>query len=306
MLNMKPTLLELLDTAAPPTSIQSWLREPDFPRRALITSDGVQLSYIRRGSGRPVVLVHGWSQCAEEFKHQIEPLSTRYDVIAFDQRSHGESQKVSYGLKISRFAKDLYELLTELDLNDVALLGHSMGSSVIWCYIDLFGPERLSKIILVDQSPILTSNPHWAQQELEDSGAPFTAQQVYETIAALRSKEAEQVTRKAIDAMMTKHATSEMREWIVQCNLKMPRDLAGTLMYNHFLTDWRDLIPRINLPTLIISGRTSVIPWKSQEWIHNQIKGSQFEVFEEAEGGRHFMFIENPEKFNRLIMEYLG
>jgi non-heme chloroperoxidase len=306
MLNMKPTLLELLDTAAPPTSIQSWLREPDFPRRALITSDGVQLSYLRRGSGRPVVLVHGWSQCAEEFKHQIEPLSTRYDVIAFDQRSHGESQKVSYGLKISRFAKDLYELLTELDLNDVALLGHSMGSSVIWCYIDLFGPERLSKIILVDQSPILTSNPHWAQQELEDSGAPFTAQQVYETIAALRSKEAEQVTRKAIDAMMTKHATSEMREWIVQCNLKMPRDLAGTLMYNHFLTDWRDLIPRINLPTLIISGRTSVIPWKSQEWIHNQIKGSQFEVFEEAEGGRHFMFIENPEKFNRLIMEYLG
>jgi non-heme chloroperoxidase len=306
MLNMKPTLLELLDTAAPPTSIQSWLREPDFPRRALITSDGVQLSYLRRGSGRPVVLVHGWSQCAEEFKHQIEPLSTRYDVIAFDQRSHGESQKVSYGLKISRLAKDLYELLTELDLNDVALLGHSMGSSVIWCYIDLFGPERLSKIILVDQSPILTSNPHWAQQELEDSGAPFTAQQVYETIAALRSKEAEQVTRKAIDAMMTKHATSEMREWIVQCNLKMPRDLAGTLMYNHFLTDWRDLIPRINLPTLIISGRTSVIPWKSQEWIHNQIKGSQFEVFEEAEGGRHFMFIENPEKFNRLIMEYLG
>jgi non-heme chloroperoxidase len=303
---MKPTPLELLDAAAPPTSIQSWLKEPDFPRRALITSDGVQLSYIRRGSGRPVVLVHGWSQCAEEFKHQIQPLSTRYHVIAFDQRSHGESQKVSYGLKISRLAKDLYELLTELDLNDVALLGHSMGSSVIWCYIDLFGPERLSKIILVDQSPILTSNPHWAQQELEDSGAPFTAQQVYETIAALRSKEAEQLTRKTIDAMMTKHATSEMREWIVQCNLKMPRDLAGTLMYNHFLTDWRDLIPRINLPTLIISGRTSVIPWKSQEWIHNQIKGSQFEVFEEAEGGRHFMFIENPEKFNRLIMEYLG
>jgi pimeloyl-ACP methyl ester carboxylesterase len=48
------------------------------------------------------------------------------------------------------------------------------------------------------------------------------------------------------------------------------------------------------------------MPWKSQEWIHSQIKGSQFEVFEEAEGDRHFMFIENPEKFNRLITEYLG
>ena len=212
---------------------------------------------------------------------------------------------MSYGLKISRLSKDLYELLTELALNDVALLGHSMGSSVIWCYIDLFGPEHLSKIILVDQSPFLTSDPHWTQQELEDSGAIFTALQVFDTIAALRSREAEQVTRQVIDLSVTKHATSEIREWIAQCNLKMPRHFAGTLMYNHWHTDCRDFIPRINLPTLIISGRASAIPWKSQEWIHRQIKGSQFEVFEESEGGQHFMFIENPEKFNRLVMEYL-
>ena len=89
---------------------------------------------------------------------------------------------MSYGLKISRLSKDLYEFLNELDLNDVALLGHSMGSSVIWCYIDLFGFERLSKIILVDQSPFLTSEPHWTRQELEDSGAIFTAQQVHDTV----------------------------------------------------------------------------------------------------------------------------
>src|SRR5260370_38791299 len=101
MQNMKPTLLESLDTAAPPTSIQSWLREPDFPKRAFITSDGVQLSYIRRGSGRPVVLVHGWSQDAEEFTNQIDPLSTRYDVIAFAKRSDAESQKAAYRLTIS-------------------------------------------------------------------------------------------------------------------------------------------------------------------------------------------------------------
>jgi non-heme chloroperoxidase len=278
----------------------------NFPRRTFVTSDGVQLSYIRQGSGRPIVLIHGWSQCAEEFKHQIEPISTRYDVISIDQRSHGESQKVSYGLRISRLSKDLYELLTELDLSDVVLLGHSMGAAVIWCYIDLFGAERLSKIILVDQTPLTTSDPHWTQSELEDSGADLTAQQLFDIAADLRSKEGEQVTRKVINGMVTEHATSEMREWIVQCNLKMPRDFAATLLYNLCHTDWRDLIPRINLPALIIGGRASVKPWKSQEWIHRQIKGSQFEVFEEAEGGKHFMFIENPEKFNRLVMQFLG
>src|SRR5260370_32293618 len=71
----------------------------NFPRRASVTYDGVQLSYIRQGSGRPIVLLHGWSQCAEEFKHQIGPISAQYDVIAVDQRSHGESQKASYGVK---------------------------------------------------------------------------------------------------------------------------------------------------------------------------------------------------------------
>src|SRR5580700_6690365 len=217
---MKLAPQESLDTIATPACTRPSPKESDFLRRAFVTSDGVQLSYIRQGSGRPVVLLHGWSQCAEEFKHQIGSLSARYDVIAVDQRSHGESEKVSYGLKISRLAKDLYELLTELDLNEVALLGHSMGSSVIWCYFDLFGPERLSKIILIDQSPFLTSDPNWTQQELEDSGAGLTAQQVFDIVAALRSKEAEQVTRKIIDGMVTQHATPEMKEGIVQCNLQ--------------------------------------------------------------------------------------
>ncbi|MBV9998467.1 MAG: alpha/beta hydrolase [Verrucomicrobia bacterium] len=277
-----------------------------FPRRAFATSDGVRLSYIRQGSGRPLVLLHGWSQCAEEFNHQTEPLSARYDVVVPDQRSHGESQKVPYGLKISRLAKDLYDLLTELALNEVAVLGHSMGSAVIWSYLDLFGPERLSKIVLVDQPSMVTSHPHWTPQELEAAGAFLTAQQVSDIVAALRGEEAEQVTRQLMDGMVTRQATSEVREWIIQCNLKMPRPLAGTLLYNLCHTDWRDVIPRIDLPALIISGRASSTPWKSQEWIHRQIKGSQFEVFEESEGVQHFMFIENPEKFNGLIMEYLG
>jgi non-heme chloroperoxidase len=241
---MKLAPQEALNAIAPPTGTQPWPEESDLPRRVFVTSDGVQLSYIRQGSGRPIVLIHGWSQCAEEFKYQIEPLSARYDVIAVDQRSHGESQKVSYGLKISRLARDLYELLSELDLNEVALLGHSMGSSVIWCYIDLFGPELLSKIILVDQSPFLTSDPNWTQQELEDSGAIFTAQQVFEIVAALRSNQAELVTRQGIDGIVTKYATAQMKEWLIQCTLKMPRHLAGTLAYNHWHMDWRDLIPR--------------------------------------------------------------
>ena len=76
----------------------------------------------------------------------------------------------------------------------------------------MFGLERLSKIILVDQSPFLTLNPHWEQQELEDSGAFLTAQQVFDAVPPLGNEEAEQETRKMIDGMLTGQAKSETRD----------------------------------------------------------------------------------------------
>jgi hypothetical protein len=66
--NMKLERQEYSDAIAQPTGTQQCSEESDLSRRVFVTSDGVQLSYIRRGGGRPIVLIHGWSQCAEEFQ----------------------------------------------------------------------------------------------------------------------------------------------------------------------------------------------------------------------------------------------
>jgi non-heme chloroperoxidase len=66
------------------------------------------------------------------------------------------------------------------------------------------------------------------------------------------------------------------------------------------------VIPRINKPTLIVTGKGSFFPLQSQEWIHKQIKGSKLEVFEANEGGSHFMFLENPAKFNKIVGDFIG
>jgi non-heme chloroperoxidase len=69
---------------------------------------------------------------------------------------------------------------------------------------------------------------------------------------------------------------------------------AAILFLNHGCQHWRDIIPRITLPTLAIAGGgVSLIPWKSMAWIANQIPDAQLEIFEENEGGSHFMFLEN-------------
>jgi non-heme chloroperoxidase len=270
------------------------------------TSDGVSLYYLEAGSGKQILMIPGWSQSAEQFKHQITGLSDRYRVIAVDMRGHGESEKPEFGYKISRLAKDVRDMIEALDLDEVNILGHSMGSSVIWNYYDLFGPERLSKLLLIDQMPMITSNPVWPEQERIASGAIFNPQSLYETINALAGPDGVETTRGFIGSMVTKSISEEDKNWIIERNLRMPRQHAATLLYNHATQDWRDLIPRLQLPTLVVGGRVSVVPWQSQQWIAEQIPGARLEIFEEEEGGNHFMFIEGHEKFNDIVADFVG
>ena len=270
------------------------------------TSDGVTLRYLEAGSGKPILMIPGWSQTAEQFRHQIAGLSDRYRVIAVDMRGHGESEKPAFGYKISRLAKDVHDMIHALDLDELNVLGHSMGSSVIWNYYDMFGPERLSKLLLIDQMPMITSNPAWSEEETANAGAIFTPVSLYETINALAGPDGVETTRGFIGAMLTKHASDADKAWIIERNLTMPRQYAAELLYNHSTQDWRDLIPRIELPSLVVGGRVSTVPWRSQQWIAEQIKGARLEIFEEEEGGNHFMFIEGHAKFNAIVADFVG
>jgi len=270
------------------------------------TNDGVNLHYLESGSGPPLVMIPGWSQSAAQFKYQLEGLNKRYRCIAIDMRGHGESEKVEFGYRIQRLAKDVQEVLADLNLKDVTLLGHSMGCSVIWCYWDLFGADRVAKLILVDEPPFLTVNPAWSETEREAAGAAFDLKTVLNTYNTLIGPNGKTTTAALVSNMLTSAIAPEEKAWIIEQNLRLPRQYAAALMYNHCAQDWRDVIPRINVPTLIIGGKVSVVPWKSQVWIHEQIPNSELVLFEESEGGQHFMFIEGAAKFNEVVAAFLG
>ena len=273
---------------------------------SVTTNDGVTLRYEEAGSGKPLVCIPGWSQTAAQWKHQLSALSDKYRVVAVDMRGHGESDKPDNGYTIQRLAKDVQDLLVARNLTDVTLMGHSMGCSVIWSYWQLWGKDRLSKLVLVDQMPMITADPKWSAQEKEDAGAIFDPTSLYDTINALAGPDGAKTTEGFIGGMFTKGYSPSEVEWVVKQNLKMPREYAAALLYNHATQDWRKVIPRITLPTLVVGGRASVVPWKSQVWIQKQVPGSTIEIFEESEGGNHFMFMENPDKFNRVVRAFIG
>ena len=121
--------------------------------------------------------------------------------------------------------------------------------------------------------PMITSNPAWPEQERIDSGVIFNPQSLYETINALAGPDGVETTKGFIGNMVTKSIPQEEKDWIIERNLTMPRQHVATLLYNHSTQDWRDLIPRLQLPALVVGGRVSVVPWQSQEWIAKQIPG---------------------------------
>ncbi len=270
-------------------------------------SNGDTLAYIKQGAGPVIVMLPGWSQTAAQWLHQIDDLSSDFTVYALDFRGHGESSNAVGGYRISRLAADLNEFLIAENLIDVTLMGHSMGCSVIWAYLDHFGIERVSQLVLADQAPMVTSKPWWDDEDKNTYGClfPDTAS-VEGFVSAVRASDTVEAHKEVIRGMFTPNIDEESLTWIAEQNLKMPRAEAADLLWDHALLDWRDVIVHTALPTLVVGATASIFSADSQRWIASQNPNATVEIFEADEGGSHFMFFENPERFNRHVREFLS
>jgi non-heme chloroperoxidase len=94
------------------------------------TSDGANLSYTEQGDGHPVVLIHGFTAPAAACALTTDALvAGGYRVIAFDRRSHGDSETAVFGQRMARHGRDIGELLDHLELNAIALTTYCWSSS---------------------------------------------------------------------------------------------------------------------------------------------------------------------------------
>ncbi|KAI1658776.1 alpha/beta-hydrolase [Daldinia decipiens] len=271
------------------------------------TSDGVRLRYWQDGplSGPNVVFIAGWVQTAAQFKKQVEHFKTKYRITTYDHRGHGESDKPTFGYRISRLAADLEALLTQLDLRNATLVAHSMGSSVTWAHWDLFPHDRISKLVFIDQSPSMTANPEWTPAQVAEAAAIFQPSQRFDIANALRGPQWKETWTALSRSFYTPDADPKDIEWALAQSMKASPENAAALMADHVAIDYRDIFSRINVPTLSFAARGSLFPTAALEWIAKQT-GGRVEVFEKEEGGSHFLFWENPEKFNRILEGFLS
>eukprot|EP01024_Parvocaulis_polyphysoides_P025259 TRINITY_DN23067_c1_g1_i5.p1 TRINITY_DN23067_c1_g1~~TRINITY_DN23067_c1_g1_i5.p1 ORF type:complete len:298 (+),score=38.22 TRINITY_DN23067_c1_g1_i5:40-894(+) len=268
--------------------------------REFITNDGVKIVYEKLGNGNHdncVVLLHGWSGSKHYFDLNSAQITKSCSVYILDQRFHGESGKPEWGFHVARLAKDLHEFLLLENLQNVTLVGTSMGASVIWCYFELFAGERIGKAVFVDQAPLQNIADDW---KLGSKGCYDAA-----SLAKLQfslEKDFEDFAKGTSDACLTQEIRPEVLAALEKETLKCNPKQLGKLMADHTQLDWRPVLPLINVPCLNCVGRKSdIFPWEGVAVVGDMIPNCCTVFFEDC---NHWLYIEEPKKFSELISDF--
>lgn len=264
-------------------------------------SDGVLLHYSSTGTGRPIVLVHGWTMNGRFFRKNIDALAQDHRVITIDSRGHGLSGKDLVHLTMEQVGEDLETVLTALDLHDVVLAGWSMGMATVYNYLARFGTARLAGVVDIDMTPYLFAEDDWPHGVFGNL-TPASSLEVQRQIVRDRTG----LTETLIPAMFAADSTADgdVVAWWADQATTVPDLTALALWVSFSSQDWRPLLPSIDVPVLLAHGlKSQIYPTPVWEFLAERIPATETVLFEES---GHSPFWEQPEKFNAAVIDFVG
>jgi pimeloyl-ACP methyl ester carboxylesterase len=271
-------------------SFPSTLGQPGMPYLEL--RDGVPLYYEDHGRGQALVFVPGWTLTTRFWERQIADLSREYRMVTLDLRGAGNSGKTPDGHSLSEYANDLDELVRHLDLSDAVVVGYAMGVSVAVHYLAAHGLARIAGLVWVDHSPRFYHTPEWAYALFGD----LTPQRFDATIRGLWQNRPA-AARELLDVMFQ---TPE--SWMYDELMKTPTEVAAAMLGAVAATDLRPLLPSLDLPTLLVNGRRSVVPYEVGGWLAEKLPQARSVVLEAGHGP----FWDDAPGFNDAVRVFLA
>ena len=266
-------------------------------------SGNIDLYYEDHGSGKTVVLIHGWPLSGASWEKQISALlEAGHRVITYDRRGFGRSSQPSTGYDYDTFAEDLHKLVTKLDLRDFALVGFSMGGGEVARYLGTYGSGRAVKAVFIASVPPFllktADNPEGVD------GSVFEG--IKKAIIADRPAflSAFLANFYNVDVLGGKRISDQVVQ--ANWNVAVGASAKGTLdCVSAWVSDFRNDLPRINLPTLVIHGDSDRILPIAATGIrtHKAVNGARLVV---VEGGPHGLPWTHAEKVNRELLAFLG
>ena len=266
-------------------------------------SGDIDLYYEDHGTGKPVVLIHGWPLSGSSWERQVPALlEAGYRVITYDRRGFGNSSKPTSGYDYETLTSDLHQLLTKLDLRDAALVGFSMGGGEVARYFGAYGSERVSKaVFMAAVPPFLLKTP---DNPAGVDGTVFDG--IKQAIAADRPAYLSQFLAAFynVDVLGGKKVSDEVVR--LSWNVAASASPVGTLAcVQEWLTDFREDLKRITVPTLVVHGDADrILPLAATgERTPEFVKGSRLVV---VPGGPHGLNWTHAEEVNRELLAFLS
>ena len=272
------------------------------------TTDGTKLHYIEEGSGDPIVFIHGWYANSHYFRMAAEKLKGTYRCLRYDQRGWGLSDSPVRERTIDRLVLDLREFIEHLDLNNVCLVGHSMGALVIYGYIERFGCEYLSSVMLMDMSPKPVPDKDWelgaynidrTPAEIEDSCCMGEVdKRLRKTVTAINS-EYLKLMGSSMPGMLQGYAYLEQMNPYMTFTRPYP-----TVIMDYWLAmlnaDYRDAASRITVPVIYVQPERSLYPASVAEYLEERSSAPVF--YEMYEDTGHIEMIADYDRVYKSIL----
>ena len=263
----------------------------------------VKLHYIDQGQGNPIVLIHGWPASYEMWEYQLAELPKHgHRVVAYTRRGFGNSSKTWEGNDYDTLADDLKAVLDTLDLQNVTLVGFSMGGGEVARYMSRHGGARVSRVAFISAvTPFLLktdNNPDGADKEVFDK--------MVEGINKDRFDFLQTFGKQFFGVGVISHPVSQATlDWMQSiCQLASPRATEQDV-YAFAATDFRQDLGAIQVPTLVIHGSSDdTVPAKvSGERMTQYVPHAQYV---EYSGAPHGLFITEKDRLNQDLLAFAG
>ncbi len=258
------------------------------------TESGIDIHYVDKGQGQPIIFVPGWTFSCDVFENQVQYFSKSNRVIAVDPRCHGRSTMTMLGYDHTTHAKDLVKLINYLELKDIVLVGWSFGAYETWGMIREVGVSNIKGLLNIDMSPKALST-------VEEDWVEGTIEEIADITLGIRSPEDMRNILSAYitEVMVQKKLSTDELNSILDMS-KTPYYIAsaqyGVACYANYIAEAQLADSKIPCAFVIAEHwQDAALPYMKK-----LCPNTELHVL-----GGHMMFWEYPDQFNQILENFI-
>ncbi len=270
----------------------------------LTMSDGIKLYYKNYGKGETLIFCHGLNSSHIANKRFYDEFGEDFNIVLYDQRGHSYSDKSTIHMNIQRLGQDLNEIIESLNLDEVTLIGHSLGAATIYSYVNQFGCNKVKRIVASDMSPYMRNDGwkggiaqgKWSDEDfMEDldrifDDATYASFYIFKNIMSLNPSE----------------ITSEQEEEFIKSFGDRVETLTmASIWYSLFRSDQRPAMDKITVPFLYLMPDHPLYSIEAVNYIKEHVK-DDFVLENDFTDTTHAIWSQMPHEVAEAVKKFIN